>query len=125
MASRRCRIKQLSAILFLWVPCFLFFIKFVDQGDQFKQKHTVVILEEDASYGNLPSMENGQLMIAATYDRTLKRNHLGLGEGGRGVSVPYFQKKAEKAGYTQHAFNRVASDMISLQRGLQNYRNYK
>ncbi|KAK3753715.1 hypothetical protein QZH41_013805 [Actinostola sp. cb2023] len=47
----------------------------------------------------------------------------GPGDGGEGVTVnPKFKKK-EDDGYEVHAFNLVASDMMSLHRRLPDYRN--
>ena len=67
----------------------------------------------------------GNVTRAANYDITPEGKDTGLGEKGTGVIVPFLQMTAQKSGYKQHGFNLVASDRISLQRSLKDYRNYK
>lgn len=45
------------------------------------------------------------------------------GEMGRGYDVPDEEKEKEKEGYEKHAFNQYVSDMISIHRSLEDFRN--
>ena len=67
----------------------------------------------------------GNVTRTANYDMTPEGKSVSLGEGGTGVIVPFVQMTAQKSGYKQHGFNQAASDRISLQRSLKDYRNYK
>ena len=61
------------------------------------------------------------LMYDATPDRDTDRP----GEWGAGVSLNFLEKKREEQGFSDHAFNRVASDKISVERNLRDVRNSK
>lgn len=63
--------------------------------------------------------------VLANYDNTPDRNPDKPGEWGAGVTLNFLEKKQEKKGYDGYAFNRVASDKISLQRNLVDVRNSK
>lgn len=57
------------------------------------------------------------------YDNTPDRNPDKPGEWGAAVSLNFLEKKREERGFSDHAFNRVASDKISLERNLPDVRN--
>lgn len=59
------------------------------------------------------------------YDKTPDRNPDKPGEWGAGVSLNFLEKKREEQGFSDHAFNRVVSDKISLERNLPDVRNSK
>lgn len=59
------------------------------------------------------------------YDNTPDRNPDKPGEWGAGVSLNFLEKKREEQGFSDHAFNRVVSDKISLERNLLDVRNSK
>ena len=59
------------------------------------------------------------------FDRTPQRNSDKPGEWGVGVSLNILEKKREEQGFKDHAFNRVVSDKISLERNLPDFRNSK
>lgn len=59
------------------------------------------------------------------YDRTPDRNSDKPGEWGAGVTLNFLEKKREQQGFSDHAFNRVVSDKISLERNLPDVRNSK
>lgn len=59
------------------------------------------------------------------YDKTPDRNPNKPGEWGVGVSLNFLEKKREEQGFNDHAFNRVVSDKISLERNLPDVRNSK
>ncbi|XP_057294037.1 polypeptide N-acetylgalactosaminyltransferase 13-like isoform X2 [Hydractinia symbiolongicarpus] len=61
----------------------------------------------------------------ADYDVSPRMRPFEAGYMGKGVDIKYFNKYREKVGYTQHAFNLLASDKISLQRKLRDYRNQR
>lgn len=61
----------------------------------------------------------------ADYDVSPRMRPFEAGYMGKGVDIKYFNKYREKLGYTQHAFNLLASDKISLQRKLRDYRNQR
>ena len=60
----------------------------------------------------------------ADYEHKLVHRDPSLpGEMGRGYDVPDEEKEKEKEGYEKHAFNQYDSDMISIQRRLEDFRN--
>lgn len=59
------------------------------------------------------------------YDKTPDRNPDKPGEWGAGVTLNFLEKKREEQGFSDHAFNRVVSDKISLERNLPDVRNAK
>lgn len=63
--------------------------------------------------------------VYANYDKTPHRNPNEPGELGVAVYADSWEKEKENEGYTQHSFNRLVSDKISLQRNLRDYRNSK
>ena len=64
------------------------------------------------------------MFFTANYERfPLEANLKGPGAGGDGVTVDPSRKDDEDEGFSQHSFNRVASDMISVHRKLRDYRN--
>lgn len=65
------------------------------------------------------------ITVYANYDSTPDRNPDKPGEWGTGVTLNFVEKKEEQKGYDRYAFNRVASDKISLQRNLLDVRNSK
>lgn len=73
-----------------------------------------------ASKGSQKKLEQ----ITANYERYPSGVKLkGPGARGEGVTVPESRKDDEDEGFEQHSFNRVASDMISVHRTLQDHRN--
>ena len=69
--------------------------------------------------------ENGEQFVLAMYDKTPDRNPDKPGEWGAAVSLNFIEKRGEAEGFKEHAFNRVASDKVSLQRNLVDVRNSK
>ena len=60
----------------------------------------------------------------ADYEHKLVHRDPSLpGEMGRGYDVPDEEKEKEKEGYEKHAFNQYVSDMISIHRSLEDFRN--
>ena len=73
-----------------------------------------------ASKGSQKKLEQ----ITANYERYPSGVKLkGPGARGEGVTVAESRKDDEDEGFEQHSFNRVASDMISVHRTLQDHRN--
>ncbi len=108
MVVRRCRAKKLALVLIFWIPVLFFYIGHADKT------RTVQIQKP-----------RDNVTVVANYDKTPTGGHLLPGEGGYAVRVPYNKKKLEEQGYKEHAFNKAASDMISVERSLRNYRNKK
>ena len=67
--------------------------------------------------------ENKENLEYAIYDVSPRMRRFEAGYMGRGVIIRQNEKQQEKAGYTKHAFNMLASDKISLQRVLPDYRS--
>ena len=63
------------------------------------------------------------LMRYATYDTSPEMRRTQPGFMGRGVKVLPNEKEKEAEGYKSHSFNQLASDKISLERVLPDYRN--
>lgn len=59
------------------------------------------------------------------YDNTPPMAPNDQGYMGRGADLRHFPRERERKGYRMHAFNLVASDRISLQRTLKDFRNRK
>lgn len=74
---------------------------------------------------DLNSPQDDMRLAFASYDKTPDRNPDKPGEQGGGVTLNFLEKRQEGEGYKEHAFNRVASDKISVQRNLLDYRNSK
>lgn len=70
-------------------------------------------------------LQNDVRLVSANYDRTPDRNPDKPGEWGAGVTLNFLEKRQESEGYKEHAFNRVVSDKISIQRNLLDNRNSK
>ena len=68
---------------------------------------------------------DGAIYNLVMYDKTPDRNSDKPGEWGAGVSLNFLEKKREEQGFSDHAFNRVASDKISVERNLPDVRNSK
>jgi len=69
--------------------------------------------------------DEGTLYNILMYDVTPNRNPQKPGEWGVAVSLNFLEKKREEQGFKDHAFNRVASDKISVERSLPDMRNSK
>ena len=90
------------------------------------KKHNQFVYRRDSNKGASTSNNSPKktVLITANYERFPRGAKLkGPGAGGEGVSVPASRKHEEDEGFDQHSFNRVASDMISLHRKLQDHRN--
>ena len=59
----------------------------------------------------------------ADYDISPRMRRTQPGYLGKGVRLLPVEKSEEEAGYKRHSFNQLASDKISLQRALPDYRN--
>lgn len=59
----------------------------------------------------------------AMYDVSPRMRRFQPGYMGKGVIIRQSEKQKEKVGYSKHAFNMLASDKISLQRVLPDYRS--
>eukprot|EP00794_Sanderia_malayensis_P003432 gene3432-3925_t len=128
MFLRRLRVKRIQMFLIVWITLVLLFVKL---GSDTTKKYTK---DKDSPQDHFHSPSGDQhkpstfvsnVTIVACYDVTPKNSHLSPGEGGLGAVVPYFLKETETLGYKEFAFNRAASDLISTQRSLKNYRNHK
>ena len=87
---------------------------------------TYHIFSNELSAGADTSNDDDGIMYSLLmYDRTPDRNPDKPGEWGAAVSLNFLEKKREEKGFSDHAFNRVASDKISLERNLPDVRNYK
>ena len=69
--------------------------------------------------------EEGTVYSLLMYDVTSDRNPDRPGEWGAAVFLNFLEKKREQQGFSDHAFNRVASDKISVERNLLDVRNSK
>lgn len=69
--------------------------------------------------------DSDEQYVFATYDKSPDRNPEKPGEWGAAVSLNFIEKRLEDQGYKEHAFNRVASDKVSLERNLLDVRNKK
>lgn len=69
--------------------------------------------------------DEGTLYNILMYDVTPNGNPQKPGEWGVAVSLNFLEKKREEQGFKDHAFNRVASDKISVERSLPDMRNSK
>ena len=67
----------------------------------------------------------GTIYNLLMYDVTPNQNLQRPGEWGAAVSLNFLEKKREEQGFSDHAFNRVASDKISVERNLLDMRNSK
>ena len=79
----------------------------------------------DNLQGPVDNSKESNPLVLAVYDKTPDRNPNKPGEWGQGVSLNFLEKKQEEAGYALHAFNKVASDKVSVQRNLVDVRNAK
>lgn len=79
---------------------------------------------KENNYAGLENTSN-EGYVYATYDKTPDRNPDKPGEWGAGVTLNFLEKEKEKEGYAGYAFNRAASDKISLERNLLDLRNSK
>ncbi len=121
MLLRRLKKKRIPFLIFC-IPVLLLYVKYSDRTGKTQDKRRPIILSRN--FDGVYKL-GSNLSIIASYDATPRNHHFSPGEGGLGVQVPYFQKKTEEQGYKEHAFNKAASDMISVQRSLKNYRNHK
>ena len=80
-------------------------------------------LRDKRGFGKHPG--NAAHYVYADYDKTPHRNPNKPGELGVAVHADSWEKDKEKEGYTQHSFNRIVSDKISLERNLRDFRNSK
>lgn len=69
------------------------------------------------------SQDVAETLKYAMYDISPHMRSFEAGYMGRGAKIRRNEKQQEKLGYTQHAFNMLASNKISLQRVLPDYRN--
>ena len=69
--------------------------------------------------------QNEVKFTLAGYDVSPDRNPDKPGEWGAGVTLNFLEKRQESEGYKEHAFNRIVSDKISVQRNLLDNRNSK
>ena len=81
--------------------------------------------ENAALISDIKSQQNDVRLVSANYDKTPDRNPDKPGEWGAGVTLNFLEKRQESEGYKDHAFNRVASDKMSVERNLLDNRNSK
>lgn len=88
-------------------------------------QYDTIVYERESSYFDNDYWEftaDENHTIVANYDSTPRRKLLLPGENGDGVVIPFYRMKEEEAGYKQHGFNSLASDIIPLERRLKDCR---
>ena len=133
----RIRPSHLTLILLLWIPLSVVYIRHASNDDIDNYSFNGMESElERVTFGNDKAGNDKtrrllkdddyavrELRIIANYDKTPNGDPLDPGEGGKAVRISKLDKEEEDAGYEQHAFNRLASDRISLERSLKDVRS--
>jgi len=115
LKRNRVLVLFLLAVLSLWLVMKILKTGVVTSDNYEYSRRTVE--EEDAT--------QSELEIYAVYDKSPHMRRTQPGYLGRGVRINSALKTEEEAGYKRHSFNQLASDKITLQRALPDYRNKK
>lgn len=111
----------LSTITWLYLASYYLFTIDTSQANEYDNLEHIGHLTQ-VSLRNAKTLN---ISMLANYDLTPDRNPDKPGEWGAGVTLNFIEKKQEKKGYEGYAFNKVASDKISLERNLVDVRNSK